>query len=54
MFPFIRVNFKAGNTQNGQIEQSKEMLFYDKYWSRYILYRWDQIIPAMAHILNAG
>ena len=54
MFPFIRVNFKAGNTQNGQIEQSKEMLFYDKYWSRYILYRWSKMRTAMTPILNAG
>jgi len=54
MFTFIRVNFKAGNTQNGQIGRSEEMLFYDKYWSKYILYRWNKMITAMTHILNAG
>ena len=30
------------------------MLFYDKYWSKYILYRWNKMITAMTHILNAG
>ena len=30
------------------------MLFYDKYWSKYILHRWNKMRTTMTHILNAG
>ena len=36
------------------IGRSEEMLYYDKYWSRYILHRWNKMRTTRTPILNAG